>query len=301
MALQSELMSARRYTSSEEDSGRWDALTFRPGDIVVSSRSTHGTTWVQTIVLHLIHGPHLPVSLAELSPWLDHLVEPLDEVVARLDGQPHRRVVKTHTPLDGLPLSPLAHYLVVARDPLDSAVSLYYQGDNIDRERLSSLTDATAEPRARAPIEHWLRTWIDADADPLADLDSLPGVLHHLADAWARRDQPNVTLIHFDDLLADLESQMRRLADLLHLPVDPAEWDELVNAATFERMRARAGHLVPDRLGVLRSAAAFFRLGVSGTGRSLLDAEALWRYDERIATLAPRDLLDWLHRPTEKR
>lgn len=294
-------MGTRRYTSSEEDSGRWDAFAFRPGDVVVSTRSKHGTTWVQTIVLHLIHGPHLPAPLAELSPWLDHLAEPLEDVLGRLDEQPHRRVIKTHTPLDGLPVSPQAHYVVVARHPLDAAVSLYYQGENIDRERLSSLTGAAAQWRPRPSVAEWLGAWIDADADPVADLDSLPGVLHHLADAWGRRKEPNVILIHFDDLLADLTTQMRRLAELLDIPVDPTQWGALVHAATFEEMRTRATQLVPDRLGVLRSAEEFFRRGASGAGRSLLDAEALQRYHERSRTLAPDDLLDWLHRPAAKR
>jgi aryl sulfotransferase len=41
-------------------------------------------------------------SLAELSPWLDIS---RDEVQARLSAQRHRRFIKTHTPLDGIPLT----------------------------------------------------------------------------------------------------------------------------------------------------------------------------------------------------
>ena len=46
-----------------------------------------------------------------------------EEVYARLDAQDHRRVIKTHTPLDGIPLDARATYVVVARHPLDMAVS----------------------------------------------------------------------------------------------------------------------------------------------------------------------------------
>ncbi len=95
-------MAPHRYSSPDEDSARWDDFAFRSGDIVVSTRSKHGTTWVQTILLLLIHqDPDLPAPLAELSPWLDHLIEPRDAVVARLEAQTHRRVIKTHTPLAG--------------------------------------------------------------------------------------------------------------------------------------------------------------------------------------------------------
>ena len=43
-------------------------------------------------------------------------------------------------------------------------------------------------------------------------------------------------------------------------------------------------------------APAFFRRGGSGAGRELLTDEEFARYLERAATLAPADLLTWLHR-----
>src|SRR3954462_4244239 len=89
-----------RYLSRDEDSGRWLGFEFRPGDIVISTRSKSGTTWMQMICALLVfQTPELPAPLARVSPWLDWIGEPLDAVVARLDAQPHRRFVKTHTPL----------------------------------------------------------------------------------------------------------------------------------------------------------------------------------------------------------
>jgi aryl sulfotransferase len=114
-----------RYRSADEDSARWLGFPFRPGDIVISTRSKSGTTWVQMICALLVfQTPDLPAPLSELSPWLDWLVTPRDEVYTRLAAQNHRRFVKTHTPLDGIPLDPRATYVVVARHPLDRAVSL---------------------------------------------------------------------------------------------------------------------------------------------------------------------------------
>ena len=63
---------------------------------------------------------------------------PLDVVYARLAEQPHRRFIKTHTPLDGIPLDPQVTYIVTARHPLDMFVSLRHQLDNIERARLRS-------------------------------------------------------------------------------------------------------------------------------------------------------------------
>ncbi|MEU5907799.1 sulfotransferase domain-containing protein [Micromonospora sp. NPDC047527] len=291
---------ARRYRSEDEDSARWVGFPFRDGDIVISTRSKSGTTWMQMICALLVLGtPELPAPLIELSPWLDWRVEPRDAVYRRLAAQPHRRFIKTHTPLDGVPLDPRVHYVVVARHPLDMAVSLYHQAGNLDKVRLRELTGDPAPagpPRARLPLEQWLPSWVDREVDPRAELDSLPGVLWHLGDAWARRNAPNVELVHYDDLRADLGGQMRRLADRWGLSVPAERWPDLVEAATFGRMRERADQLAPDALGVLRDRRAFFRQGRSGQGRDLLDAAELARYRSRTAALAPPDLLAWLHR-----
>jgi hypothetical protein len=74
----------------------------------------------------------LPEPLPVMSPWLDHLIVPEDEVYTRLAAQRHRRFIKTHTPLDGIPIDARVTYIVVARHPLDVAVSLYHHADNLD-------------------------------------------------------------------------------------------------------------------------------------------------------------------------
>jgi len=289
-----------RYRSGEEDSGRWAGFPFRQGDIVISTRSKTGTTWVQMICALLVfQAPDLPAPLAQLSPWLDWLIIPRDEVYARLASQQHRRFIKTHTPLDGIPVDSRATYIVVGRHPLDMAVSLYHQGDNIDRGRVRHLTGQPEPERPAAPqlpVREWLLRWIDRDDRPQEQLDSLPGVMWHLSDAWGRRHQPNVVLLHYDDLSADLEGEMRRLAELLGIAVPDETWPGLMQAATFERMRGAANRLVPDPAGVLKDKAAFFRRGTSGSGRELLSRDELAHYHARISRLAPPDLLAWLHR-----
>jgi len=288
------------YRSADEDSARWLDFAFRPGDIVISTRSKSGTTWMQMIcALLTLRTTDLPAPLPQLSPWLDWLVVPRQEVYDSLAAQRHRRFIKTHTPLDGVPLDARVAYIVVARHPLDMAVSLYHQGDNIDRDRLRRLTGAPppSEPEpARRPLHRWLRDWIAGDPDPCQELDSLPGVMWHLRDAWQRRHEPNVLLVHYDDLRSDLAAEMRRIAAWLGIEVPAGLWPELVRAATFDRMRQRAGDLAPDSGGVLKDRRAFFRAGRSGAGREVLTAEELDSYHERTARLAPPDLLTWLHR-----
>lgn len=109
------------------------------------------------------------------------LTRPRQEVYATLDAESHRRFIKTHTPLDGIPLDPAVTYIVTARHPLDMAISLYRQGDNIDRLRVAELTGQSQGPEPateRKPLRDWLVDWIDHDAEPQGELDSLPGVRH---------------------------------------------------------------------------------------------------------------------------
>jgi aryl sulfotransferase len=287
-----------RYTSPDEDSARWWDFAFRPGDIVVSTRSKSGTTWVQMICLLLVFAtPDLPGRLSALSPWLDWLVQPKGEVAALLEAQTHRRVIKTHTPLDGVPLDDRATYIVVGRHPLDVAVSLYHHSDNIDRRRMAELTGQPEAPRrTRPPLHEWLLGFIDWEGDTRAWLDTLPGAMLHLSDAWARRHDPNVVLVHYDDLVRDLDGAMRRLSGVLGIPVDEARWPALVPAATFDAMRESAGASASADLGVLKDPAAFFRHGVSGDGRALLSADELVHYRDRVVGMAPVDMLAWLHR-----
>lgn len=284
-----------RYNSPDEDSGRWLDFEFRPGDIVISTRSKSGTTWMQMICALLVfRTPELPRPLADLSPWLDWLGTPRDDVYRQLECQTHRRFIKTHTPLDGLPLDDRATFIVVARHPLDMAVSLYHQGNNLNRPRISELTGAPVDEPVERDLPTWLRQWIAWDGDPRQHLDSLPGVFAHLTDAWRRRHQPNIELVHYDDLVADLPGEMKRLADAL--AIDPVLIDDLASAATFDAMKERSELLAPDAAGVLKDRRLFFRRGRSGSAAEILTTDDMAAYLKRAAALAPDDLIEWLHR-----
>jgi aryl sulfotransferase len=141
--------------------------------------------------------------------------------------------------------------------------------------------------------------WIADDDDPHRSPDSLPGFMWHLSDAWARRGEPNVLLVHYDDLRADLEGQMRWLAGKLGIAVPAQAWPALIEAASFERMRDRADSLVQTPPGVTDTA-LFFRRGTSGAGREILTDEEMAGYHARAAQLAPPDMLGWLHSPSRR-
>ena len=194
-----------RYRSIIADSVRWDGFVFRPGDVVISTPPKSGTTWTQMLcALVIFDGPAFPAALGEVSPWLDNCIRPLAEVTAAYAAQTHRRVIKTHTPLDGLPRHADAMYLVVGRDPRDVAISYEHHAANLDFAHFLALraaavgNDDLAElPQRRVPSEdpvERFRTFVvdETHVSP----PSLASVLRHLDTGWQRRREPNVSLFH---------------------------------------------------------------------------------------------------------
>lgn len=304
-----------RYRSIVADSGRWEGFGFRPGDIVISTPPKCGTTWTQMVCALLIfQTPSFDRSLDLISPWLDMLTRDREAVVADLEAQRHRRFIKTHTPFDGLPDDPDVTYICVARDPRDVGLSWGNHMANLDfpafflaRQAAVGLVDL-AELMPDGPpvlpeseVEGFWR-WVDDPSPPAeAAHGSLWGTFHHLdtffrCRAASPRGRQNVILLHFDQLKADLEGQMRRLAGRLGIEVPEDRWPELVQAATFEQMRRRADEVVPDSTHrVWRDNRRFFNRGTSGQWRELLDESGLRRYEARVRQIAGPELSDWAH------
>jgi hypothetical protein len=125
---------------------------------------------------------------------------------------------------------------------------------------------------------------------------SLMSTIHHLSTFWDVRTRPNVVMVHYSDLLRDLEGEMRRIATRLGIDVSEDRIHELVAAARFDAMRARADDIAPEVSASLwQNNTNFFRVGGSGQWRVLLDAEGERRYAARVAELAPPDLAEWAH------
>jgi len=288
------------------DSARWDGFPFRDGDIVISTPPKCGTTWTQALCAYLIFGTtDLPRPMAELSPWLDMLTSSLDDLVALLEAQEHRRFIKSHTPLHMLPFDERVTYVCVGRDPRDVSLSWEHHMANVDFEALFAVRaaavglDDLAElempaPPPEDPVERFW-SWADTPGDFSVSV-SLDAILGHLASFWERRHEPNIVLLHYADLSSDLPGEIRRLAAALGIDVSDEQVERYAAAATFDSMRSRAELLAPDTThGIWRSTTDFFHRGTSGQWRHLLDDEGLRRYDERVAELVPADLAAWAH------
>ncbi|AEV85811.1 glycolipid sulfotransferase [Actinoplanes sp. SE50] len=286
------------YRAGLNDSTRWERFEPRTGDIVISAPSKCGTTWLQMIcALLILQEPALPAPLTTLSPWLDIRLRPIGDVTATLAAQRHRRFIKTHTPLDGLPRWPGVTYLVIGRDPRDVGVSIDHHRANLDGTVFERLLGGGAAPRRPASRRERILQWMHDERPPTVGMDTLRTMVHHLGQAWECRADPSVVLLHYAELSADLPGQMRALAGHLALDVPERSWPALVGAAGFDAMRGNAARLVPDeRLGLFTSETAFFRSGRSGQWRDVLTDDDLAAYDSVLRSVAAPGFVEWLQR-----
>lgn len=283
---------SRTYKTHALDSTAWDRFEPRPGDVVITTALKAGTTWMQTIVGHLIfQGREMPGPLWQLTPWLDTRGGgTVEEKLALLEAQTHRRFLKTHLPLDALPYAPEVKYVYVGRDGRDVFMSLWnhYRHLHPDLiERFNRTPERAGDPFPACPddIHEFFHLWISKSWFSW-EHDGFPfwSLFYHLQSWWDCRHLPNILFVHFNDLLADLDGQMRRVAHHLGIGIDEAIWPTLVDNATFKTMKVNAENVVAGGGGFLIGGAQrFLHKGTNGRWRGVLTKAELDLYETTAA------------------
>jgi len=261
------------------DSTIWNDLKFRDDDVIISTYAKSGTTWMQQIVSQLIFQGEEGLPVAEMSPWLDLRVPPKEVKLPEVEAQSHRRFLKTHLPIDALVFSEKVKYLYIGRDGRDVVWSLYNHHKNANDAWYGALNDTPG--RVGPPIgpppdsnvdyfEHWLMN----DGAPFWSF------WDNVESWWAIRHLPNVRMIHFADLKADMEGEIRRIAEFLEIGVSDAVMKKILKHCSFEYMKANATASVP--LGGAfwdGGAQTFIHKGRNGRWRDELPKELSDRYE----------------------
>lgn len=189
----------------------------------------------------LLHGgTELPEPPCNLSPWLGYSPIPLDEILKAYESQKGRRLIKTHTPLDGLPLVEGVHAISVLRNPLGAMRST--------RRHVWNMASPPKGDPCLADEEDVIARGPDLPFAPTNVGDvSLELLVLHL---WIARDvragkDHSVSIVHYSDMKQDLKSVVSRLAATLQVHAEQEFLDELVQAASISSMRARAEQFAP--------------------------------------------------------
>ena len=280
-----------RYVGAVTDTDRWRNFRHRSDDVFICTPWKSGTTWTQAIVCMLVlgkadHGEKPGV----ISPWVDANFAPIEDYLEMVEAQSHRRFLKTHSPLDGLPYYPECTYLVVFRDPRDMFFSMLNHRDNLTNEELAFATIPSGEDA--------FQKWLDGAFDPdNFDLQSLEWLCHFLKTYWEYRDLPNIHLYHYADMKRDLRGNIQRVADTLGIAITAAQLDEMTEAATFESMQKKGDQFAPMAgLDAWKSENGFFSSGRNAQWKGKLTEEDLAAFDRRIREFLTQEQVDWLVR-----
>ena len=284
----------RELMNHHMDSTVWNDFAFRDDDIVVGTYAKSGTTWTQQIVSQLVFQGDPDVAMHDISPWVDLRVPPATVKLAALEAQTHRRVVKTHLPLDALTFSPRAKYVYIARDGRDVVFSFHHhhsQGNDLWYQILNDTPGRVGPPidRPDPDVRSYFRTWLAQDGYPIWSF------WENIATWWAARDLPNVKLVHFAQLKADLPGQMRELAEFLDIEVAPDRWPSIVEHCSFDYMKANAAKVAPLGGAIFDGGAeTFINKGVNGRWRDVLSPQESAAYEAMAVEKLGPDCARWL-------
>jgi aryl sulfotransferase len=283
----------REIHNHHMDSTVWNDFAFRDDDVIVATYAKSGTTWTQQIVGQLVFQGDESVAIQQVSPWLDLRIMPPD-IKAALGAQTHRRIIKTHLPVDALVMSPKAKYLYVARDARDVVWSVHNHHRAFTPEfleMLNGLPGRVGPPLTGTDLDvrAYYHQWLDNDAAPFWPFWS------HVQSWWDIRHLPNVKLVHFANLKADMAGEIRRIAEFLEIEVAPETWPKVLEHCSFDYMKANARKIAPMIEMVLQGGAdSFINRGENGRWRDVLSPAEIDKCDAVAAANLTPDCARWL-------
>jgi aryl sulfotransferase len=275
------------------DTSRWKNVSIRNGDVIIASYSKSGTTWLQQIVGQILSKGNPGLEVAKISPWIEmRLVPP--EAYAALEATSQRRFFKTHAPPHAIPYAEGAKYIYIGRDGRDICWSMH--------NHFSSFTDAFLQTlnaipgrkgppleRASQDVHEFFLNWMAKDGAPVWSM------WDNVRWWWSVSEMPNVQLVHFNELKADLAASIRNIARLLEAKLDDADLPRIVEHCSFDYMKQHASSIAPrGGEAFIGGARTFINKGTNGRWRDVLSASEIAEYDSRALDELGPECSKWL-------
>lgn len=284
------------FLTVAEDSRRWRHVTLRPDDIVISTPQKSGTTWMQGVVGSLLRWSDDDLGgVFRGTAWPEFRADSVEALIDRLEAIDGRRSLKTHSPADCIPVADEdVCYVLVYRHGPDAFASWTNHRARFSLEALALLNERAARdglapwPTYEGDVAGLFEEW-QRDCNPVC----------HLATWWPLREQANVLFVHYADLTADLDAEMRRVAQHLAVEVPADRWSTIVERCRLASMRSTATRSGELDWAFDGGADAFFYKGGHDRGEQVLDDDLTVRYQQMTSAL-PADAADWLAAGTRK-
>lgn len=284
----------RELHSHHFDSTIWNDINFRDDDIIISTYAKSGTTWMQQIISQLIFNGQEGLEVAEMSPWIDLRVPPKHVKIPAVEGQDHRRFIKTHLPVDALVFSPKAKYLYIGRDGRDVLWSLYNHHATANEHWYEALNDSPGlvGPKIGKPLDSivdYYHEWLDKDGYPWWSM------WENVNSWWEIKDLPNVMFVHFAKLKEDMPAEIRKIASFLDISIDESKWEAILEHCSFNYMKNNATKSVPLGGAFWEGGAkTFIHKGTNGRWKDILSKEESEKYEKIAAEKLPAECAHWL-------
>jgi hypothetical protein len=233
-----------------------------PDDIFIVTYPKSGTTWLQMIVYQLTTDGAMDFAhIAQVSPHLEEVMIPRRRKISDLPATP--RVVKSHLPYHEIPKGP-GRYIYGIRNGLDVAVSYHHHARNyLAGWGQCSLGEFFSRFMAgRVPYGSWFE---------------------HVAGWLRNKDRLNVLVVTYEELSADLEAGVKRIADFCGITIDPAAMPRILERCSFAFMRQHDAKFSVNGVSLMKPPApetAFIRQGQVGGWQQKLDARAASEFQE---------------------
>lgn len=243
----------------------------RSSDVFVVTYPRCGTTWMVQVAVCLLHGASedydrhavfVEGSLASDPRFIWTLEEEL----------PSPRIMKMHAPADAFPglargsesnLQPGGKAIYVVRNPKDALVSLRHHHAN------------NASIAWSGSWDDWVDQWLAGERSK----EYGGSYFDHVKGWWhlSRQHPERILVVYFEDMKADLQGVVARVANFLGKKVLPTDLAQMVARCSFETMRAKytVAEDVLNRINPVH-----FRRGEVGLWREVLTLAQARRVDD---------------------
>ena len=269
----------------------------RDGDLVQATMPKAGTVWLQNIFMLLTHKGDDSGNMMKRFGMMEIAKWPGETVEQRLKTETAKRV-------PGVPLGWFSHQFpkpgLVGLDVKANPKIKYLLAVRNGREVIKSL-----HPFLNGHTKEWKDLWGGFPPGDLSKEEAMnlmvkdtPMLFGYLKAWWPLRNEPNVHMVHFSNLKADLRGEVTRLADFLGIDAS-GYMDTVLEKASFaymkrnwEKYTMKAG---PNGDMDVHYPDNHMRSGVSDGGGDFFTAAMNASWDEAFARELGHDpvLQDW--------